>query len=378
MARKIKKALKMITFSILGIIALLAIVGIIFVYTSPEFGGKATEADLKKYSQSERFNGEIFENEVETNMDMKPAEMAKTMWEFIKGVENGRPKSSLPQEELDSTLLANYDGPSRLIWFGHSAFLLQMEGKNIFIDPMLGKVPAPHPLLGGNRFNEKLPLDIESLPSLDAIIISHDHYDHLDYNSIKTLKDRTSRFLAPLGVGKHLREWGIDQAKIEEFDWWEKTQLADIELVFAPARHFSGRGFGDRFKSLWGSWIILGSDEKLYFSGDGGYGPHFKSIGEKYGPFDLALMECGQYNERWAQIHMMPEETAQAGVDVNARIMMPIHWGAFTLALHSWTDPVERVVATAKSLGLNVVSPRIGESIRVSLENPVLDRWWER
>ncbi len=362
------------TFSALAIV-IVFIVG--FLLFSPEFGGKPSKADKKRFEASNNYSDGVFVNEIETNMDMSAGDMWKTLKEFMRDTPGRRPQKPLHQESVDSTEIANYSGPSRLIWFGHSAFLLQMDGQTILIDPMLGKVPAPHPWLGGNRFNEDLPIILEKLPKIDAVIISHDHYDHLDYGSIKKLKEKTSKFLVPLGVGAHLKEWGVSESAYQEFNWWDETQVGPIRFVFCPSRHFSGRGLTDRSTTLWGSWVVLGGKEKFYFSGDSGYGPHFKRIGEKYGPFDLALMECGQYNEKWATIHMMPEETAQAGIDVQAAAIMPIHWGAFSLAPHEWTDPVERVQKKALELNLPLRTPRIGESFLINDVSPHLDNWWK-
>lgn len=361
---------------ILSIIALIVITGLIFVNTSPEFGGKANETETKQYEESGHFKEGIFVNEIHTSMDMGFSSMISTSIDFIKGVKNGRPDKGLPSIKVDSAETADNQKP-RLIWFGHSAFLLQIDGKNILIDPMLGDVPAPHPMLGGKRYQKELPIEIEQLPQIDAIIISHDHYDHLDYGSIQKLKAKTKEFYVPLGVGAHLKTWGIKKENIHEMNWWDETTLDSLTLAFTPSRHFSGRGLSDRSKTLWGSWVIKGKSQNIYFSGDGGYGPHFKEIGTKYGPFDFAMMECGQYNEKWHDIHMMPEETAQATADINTKMMMPIHWGSFTLALHSWTDPVERVSKKLKELNQEFIIPKVGESIWLEEIKVEDSEWWK-
>lgn len=372
----IRKILKMLGILIGSVVLLLIIVGALFINLSPEFGGKPTKEDQLRYEKSPLYKDGIFVNPIPTSLDMSFGTMVGTLVEFIKGTPNAKPSVELPIIENDSIDIANFKAGDRLIWFGHSAFLLQIDGKNILLDPMLGNVPAPHPLLGGNRYNTKLPIEIEKLPRIDAVLISHDHYDHLDYGSIKKLKEKTNQFLVPLGVGAHLKAWGIETNKISEFDWWQELTYEHLKLSFTPSRHFSGRGLTDRATTLWGSWVIKGNNSNLYFSGDGGYGEHFKEIGAKYGPFDFAMMECGQYNEKWHDIHMMPEETAQAAVDVNTKVMMPIHWGAFTLALHSWTDPVERVSAKAKELNQDMIIPKIGESIGLDSSIAVADSYW--
>lgn len=368
----------MIFILIISILLLLFVVAALFINLSPEFGGKANKEEIAKYEKSGHFEEGKFVNQIPTSMDMSFGSMMGTMIDFIKGVPNGKPQFDIPVEHIDSIEVVENNSRSRLIWFGHSAFLLQIDGKNILIDPMLGNVPAPHPYLGGKRYSKELPIEIQKLPRIDAVLISHDHYDHLDYGSIQLLKEKTNQFLVPLGVGAHLRSWGIEEHQIEELDWWQEITYEHIQLVFAPSRHFSGRGISDRSKTLWGSWVIKGEKDNIYFSGDGGYGPHFTEIGNKYGPFDFAMMECGQYNEKWHDIHMMPEETAQAAIDVKAKTTMPIHWGAFSLALHSWTDPVERLSKKAKELNLELFIPKIGESIWLDQLDQPTEEWWSR
>jgi L-ascorbate metabolism protein UlaG (beta-lactamase superfamily) len=244
---------------------------------------------------------------------------------------------------------------------------------------MFGDVPAPHPWLGKHRFSKSLPIEIEKLPQIDAVILSHDHYDHLDYGSITKLKSKVNQFFTPLGVGSHLTEWGIDSSKVKELDWWDEVQYGDFTFACTPAQHFSGRRMGDRGATLWASWVIKTAENSIFFSGDSGYNAHFKEIGEKYGPFDFAMIECGQYNEQWKQIHMMPEQTVLAGIDLKAKLIMPIHWAAFKLAFHTWTDPIERVTKKAKEMNMPIATPMIGEPILIDKQNqfPHSD-WWTK
>jgi len=374
----IKKIIKMIGLTVGGIILLLVIVGALFVNLSPEFGGKHSKKDIERYSVSTNYKEGNFENIKAPNMDMSFSQTIGTMVDFIKGTPNAKPDFELPVEKVDSLTWEQNDSTNRLFWFGHSSFLLKLDGKNILIDPMLGDVPAPHPWLGGKRYSKELPIEIQKLPQIDIVLISHDHYDHLDYGSIQLLNEKVSQFMVPLGVGAHLREWGIDSLKIQELDWWQESTFENIEFAFTPSRHFSGRGLTDRFSTLWGSWVIKGKSKNLYFSGDSGYGEHFKEIGEKFGPFDFAMMECGQYNEKWADIHMMPEETAKASSEINAKKVMPIHWGAFTLSLHTWTDPVERFTAEAEKINVSYIIPKIGEEIDLNQLVVNENNWWKK
>ncbi len=374
-----KKIIKYFIYSILSLILILIVLIMAFVKISPQFGGKHSKSDLVRYEKSGNFIKGKFQNLIETDLDMDFLKLVRITKKFITGVPNQKPSYKLPQEKVDSTELVRHIqslAPTRLIWFGHSAFLLQIDGKNILIDPMLGSVPSPHPWLGKGRYNKELPIEIEKLPKIDAIILSHDHYDHLDYESIKKLEGKTEAFYLPLGVGAHFKAWGTDESKIHELNWWQEIKLDNILLAFTPSRHFSGRGLSDRYSTLWGSWVIKGQKDNIYFSGDSGYGPHFKEIGEKYGPFDFSMVECGQYNEEWAYIHMMPEETAQAAVDLKSKIFMPIHWGAFTLALHTWNDPVIRVSKKAEELKIPIITPKIGQEIYINKTEGYQERWW--
>lgn len=368
--------LKYLMITIISIVLLFTIVVVLFVKLSPQFGANPSKEKVLQYEKLDYFEDGKFSNLVPTNMDMDFTETIKMLPEFFKKDPTRRPDFELPIERRDSLELVNKDHTTRLVWFGHSSFLLQIDGKTILIDPMFGEVPSPHPMLGKKRYSKVLPIEVEKLPQIDMIIMSHDHYDHLDYGSIQKLKDKTKSFYVPLGMGAHFEDWGVNSSTIHELGWWDEIQADGLLLALTPARHFSGRGLNNRFSTLWGSWVIQGQSDNIFFSGDSGYGPHFKQIGEKYGPFNFAMMECGQYNERWTDIHMVPEETAQAAQDVNAKIFMPIHWAAFTLAMHSWTDPVERVLAKAKQINQPIYVPEIGEFIELDKNLETGRKWW--
>ena len=372
-----KKKIIRVLYIVLSLITLLIIIGVLFINLSPQFGGVASKQQQELFSKSKHYKDGKFLNNGGVKMEMSLKDSFKAMWILFKSNSKAEPNKNIAVQKIDSITIANYNSKTRFIWFGHSTFLLQIKGKNLLIDPMFGNVPAPNPLLGNKRFSNKLPIEIEKLPSIDAVLITHDHYDHLDYESIQKLKDKVNIFYTPLGIGIHLLKWGVEKERIIELDWWQEIKYDELTIRCTPAQHFSGRGISDREKTLWCSWIIQSDDENLFFSGDSGYASHFKEIGDQYGPFDFAFMECGQYNNLWPLVHMLPEETAQAGLDIKAKKMMPIHWGAFKLASHSWTDPVERISKKAKELNVDLVIPKIGEIIEIGLnDSEEIYPWW--
>tara|TARA_R110000868_G_scaffold257575_1_gene514729 strand:- start:304 stop:1473 length:1170 start_codon:yes stop_codon:yes gene_type:complete len=375
---QLKKTVKKMSIIISSGLLLVIVIGVLFLYLSPEFGGTPTMEQKTIYTKSPNYKDGKFINKEHVKLDMSMRDMGKSLAGYFGASPLTKPSRDIPVEKLDSLDIVNYKDSTRLIWFGHSAFLLQTNNKTILIDPMFGKVAAPHPMLGSNRFSRELPIAVEKLPVIDAVIISHDHYDHLDYGSIQKLKEKVNMFYTPLGVGAHLQKWGVEKERIVELDWWQEVTHEGLVFRCTPAQHFSGRGFTDRANTLWSSWIVQSENDNIFFSGDSGYGPHFKEIGDKYGPFDFAMIECGQYNEMWPDIHMFPEETAQAGLDVKAKQIMPIHWGAFKLAMHPWTEPVERLSKKAKELNLDLITPRIGESFNIHKLNVLTAEWWKK
>lgn len=365
----------MIGISILSLVLIVALAVFIFLWTSPQVGRAPSKAQLAEYDKTDHHKDGKFFNYEHTPMPMPGW---RAMWEFMKTDPKRSPSINIEVQKIDSLeIVGRKGGPSQVTWFGHSAFLVEMDGKIILLDPMLGEKPSPHPWFGSARYNKDLPLAIEKHPEIDAVLFSHDHYDHLDYPTVMKIKDRVKAWYVPLGLDNHLMRWGVDSNRIFVADWWDSFDANGLQFTSAPARHFSGRSLGDQSNTLWCSWILESDAEKIYFSGDGGYGSHFKEIGERHGPFDLAMMECGQYHEAWSNIHMMPEETVQAGIDVEAKVIMPIHWGAFTLALHSWTDPIERAKAEATAKGIPLTSPAIGETFQLGQETYPNSEWWE-
>lgn len=317
-----------------------------------------------------------FENQVPTSMNMGLSSLISIAKDFKKSMGLRRPKIALEPLSLKISEVKDYK-KNTLAWFGHSTTYLELEGKRILFDPILSKWSSPVPLFGPKRYSNSLPLKAKDFPLIDAVVISHNHFDHLDYSTIRQLMEKTSKFIVPMGVKDLLVKWGVEPSKISEHIWWEETFFEGLKFVCTPACHFSGRGLFDRDKTLWASWCVLGTGTSVFFSGDGGYGPHFKEIGEKFGPFDLTLIECGQYGDQWADIHMMPEQSVQAHIDVKGKRFIPIHWGAFTLAMHAWTDPVERAIKKAKEQDVFISTPRIGETIDLGKVDWIENHWWK-
>jgi L-ascorbate metabolism protein UlaG (beta-lactamase superfamily) len=355
------------------VVCLALVVGVIvFLSMYPSFGGKSARGS---WTSSANYKKNIFVNQIVTPMDMQAREILPLLWEMIRPGTLRRPSHTITPKKLDLAAFMESNEP-HLAWLGHSASLIRLQGKTLLLDPMLSKSASPVQFAGPKRFSRP-PISADELPNIDAVLISHDHYDHLDYATIKKLRGKTTTFFVPLGVGAHLQKWGVKKTQLVELDWWDKATFEGITFVCTPARHFSGRGLNDRFKTLWCSWVIQSDDAKLFFSGDTGYGPHFKEIGKKYGPFDLTLLECGQYDRRWSNIHMLPEQTFAANQDLRGKRLMPLHWGAFSLALHSWIESVERVQAAAQSSGTEVMTPEIGAITPILSDSYPKTAWWK-
>lgn len=292
---------------------------------------------------------------------------------FSKGVDRS-PIKPLPQVKPDLVEFMKPSDEIKTIWFGHSTFLLNLNGKIVLVDPVFSGSASPFSFMV-KRF-QKPALELSELPPVDYVVISHDHYDHLDMESMKFFKDKAAtKFVTPLGVGSHLIGWGIEANRITELDWWQTHQESGIDFIATPAQHFSGRdGIHDN-TTLWASWVIRTDKHNIYFSGDSGYDTHFKEIGEKYGPFDLAFIENGQYNIKWHAVHMLPEQSVQAYFDLKAKRYFPVHWGMFELAFHSWYEPIMKISEASKVRGINLVSPKLGETIVIN-DHYVNKEWW--
>ncbi|MCA9605676.1 MAG: MBL fold metallo-hydrolase [Myxococcales bacterium] len=337
-------------------------------------GTRMSGARLERAKASPAWRGDRFG-------DVLPREEPKTwsaLREMIKGGSPHRvPKTPIPiVPRKGEELVARPESGLRITWLGHSTTLVEIDGHRVLLDPVFGPRSSPFSWAGPKRFHAP-PLPLAELPPLDAVVLSHDHYDHLDYPTIVQLAQTEVAFVTPLGVGAHLELWGVDPARITELDWWETHRIRDLELTLTPARHFSGRSLtmSDRDHTLWGGWALRGRDHRVWFSGDTAMFPGFAEIGERLGPFDVAMIESGAYNVLWRDVHIGPEQAVLASELVRAELLLPVHWGTFDLALHGWTEPIERILQASRRRGVRLATPRPGESIEPSGEVPS-ERWW--
>ncbi|AET69184.1 putative Zn-dependent hydrolase of beta-lactamase fold protein [Desulfosporosinus orientis DSM 765] len=351
---------------------------ILFINRYPSFGGSPSKKAKENYQGLHNYLAGKFVNLVPTKMDMGATNLFSMLKEYLFEGKDLNPAGPIPVTQINWNKIKS--GEDSITWLGHSAFLISIDNKKLLTDPMLGPIASPVSFAGSKRYNysEDMQDIINEMPPIDAVFITHDHYDHLDYPSILKLKNKTAHFFVPLGVSAHLIRWGVAKDKITELNWWNEAEFQGLTVALAPTKHFSGRGIFNRDSTLWGGWVILGRRTRFYTSGDGGYDEHFKEIGKKYGPFDITLLEGGQYDRRWSWVHMTPEQAVQAHRDLNGKTMMLMHWGGFTLAFHSWNDPIERAILEAQKAGVNLIAPKIGETLFLNSDqyNPP-SSWWE-
>src|SRR5262245_50576221 len=312
------------------------------------------------------------------NARVQPTKDQWTIWSrFLTESKVGTvPIDPIPVRRLDRAALEALDPAAvHIIRLGHSSHLLKLHGRYWLIDPVFGERASPLSFAGPKRFHAP-PITLQELPAIDGLILSHDHYDHLDVPTIEALKDRVARYFVPLGVGARLQGMGVAAERIQEFDWWQSQTAGAVTLTATPAQHFSGRTLWDRNRTLWASWVIVSGDSRIYYSGDSGYFDGFKVIGERFGGFDIALMENGAYDSYWPSVHLTPEETVQAYGDLRAKLLYLVHNSTFDLAFHTWRDPLERVAALTEQRGIALATPEIGEVL--TLGRPRENKqWWK-
>ncbi len=361
------------TFLFLGVILTFIATVVIFMRL-PLFGSKPSGGRLELIQQSPNYRNGAFQNQSETPSLTDGATYASVMREFfLERKKSVAPPQQLPSMKTDLLLLDRKD--EVLVWFGHSSYFMQVDGKRILVDPVLSGHASPFSFTtkafpGSDRYT---PADI---PEIDYLFISHDHWDHLDYKAMKALKPKIKQVICSLGTGAHLERWGYDKRIILEKDWYQEITLGNGFVAHTvPARHFSGRGF-KRNMAMWTSFALKTPSMNIFIGGDSGYDKHFAEAGSTYGPFDLAILECGQYSKNWKHIHMLPDEVLQAAKDLNAKRLLPVHSSKFALSTHDWDAPLSTLTELNKKEGVSMVTPMIGERVDLKDMGQEFSKWW--
>jgi L-ascorbate metabolism protein UlaG (beta-lactamase superfamily) len=338
------------------------------------FGAEPTGERLERILRSPHFVDGAFQNPVPTRRLIPGAVPGALRAGLSK--KRSRPAAGVPVHRLTAEQL---DPPPvsglRLTWMGHATVLAEIQGRRVLFDPVWGERCSPFPAFGPRRLHPT-PIPLPELGPVDLVVVSHDHYDHLDMDAIRTLVTSGADFAVPLGVGAHLEHWGVPAERIIELDWNESARVAGLTLTATPARHYCARGLRTGTHQLWASWVVAGDEHKVFHSGDTGYFPGFAEIGAQHGPFDATMMQVGAYSEFWPEVHMTPEEGVRAHGDLGGgAVLLPIHWGTFDLAPHPWDEPIERTLAAARPLGVEVATPRPGEPFEPS-DLTEFRAWW--
>jgi L-ascorbate metabolism protein UlaG (beta-lactamase superfamily) len=367
------RRIPLVLFLLIGALA------IVLLYSTKwlvSFGGRVQGARLDRARRSPQFADGRFRNPEKSRM------LTTSYREMLKhqffGKEQREPVQPVP---VVARTKRDYATPPstglRATWIGWATVLVEIDGRTVLTDPIWSERCSPSTLIGPKRFHAP-PISLDELPHIDAVVISHDHYDHLDMATVRVLGARGTQFIVPLGVGAHLERWGIAANQIHELDWNESIATRDLELTATPARHYSGRNPRHPRETLWASWVVKGPRHTIFFSGDSGYSGQFKTIGSKHGPFDLTLIKIGASDPSWTDIHMTPEQAVQTNLDLHGRVMLPVHWATFNLAFHAWREPADRAVVAARKAGVTLVVPKPGEFVEPEAGVLPRDEWWGR
>ena len=351
---------------------LIAVIVAILITSCEAFGGKPSGDRLERVQRSPQWHDDHFENPQLMYADTGSAWKA---FLFGPSTHGGKPDGPIPVVRNDGSAYAHPPASGlRLTWFGHASTLLEIDGTTVLIDPLWSDRASPVSWAGPKRWYPPL-MALDDLPKVDVVLISHDHVDHLDYQTVTAMRQWKTVFVVPLGIGAHLSRWGIQDTRIVELDWWESTHIGALTLVATPARHASGRLQSKSKNTLWAGWAIVGPRHRVWYSGDTGFHGDLRLIGERFGPFDLTLIEAGQYDTNWPDTHLGPELAVEAHRLVRGKTLIPVHWALFQLAPHAWTEPVERVMAAARCYGVQVLAPRPGEIVE-SFNVRTTQAWW--
>lgn len=362
------KVISVLVICLIIFIVLLLIV-FLFIKLYIPFGGTTSISDRKNYKKrASNYKDDKFYNENEFQMIYKENE--ENVYVSKKSV---TPIKSIPTEEPLIIKQPN-NKELNITWLGHSTILMNISGMNILIDPVFSDYTSPVSFVGPPRYSS-LPIGVNDLPKIDIVVISHDHYDHLDYKTIKLIDNKVDKYIVPLGVENHLERWKVSSDKITNMAWWEEININGLLIGCTPACHYSARTMLDKYNTLWASYVFINDNYKVFISGDSGYDNHFKEINKKYGDFDLSLLDAGQYDVKWKSTHMIPEQSVQAGFDLNSKVIMPIHNSSFVLSSHPWDDPLERFVIESEKKNIKYITPMIGETINYK-DDLSTSKWW--
>ena len=329
---------------------------------------------VERIQASQQFNGRIFVNTHPVAPGFKPGVERPTMRDFLCGGERRVPSGPLPLVDPTSQWTQRPESGLRVTWLGHSTLVIEIDGVRLLTDPVWGSRASPLPFAGPKRFHPP-PVRLGALPPIDAVIVSHDHYDHLDSATIHVLAKTEVPFVTSLGVGARLERWNIPAARITELDWWESHSVKGLRVTAAPAQHFSGRGLKDRNSTLWSSFHLQGSKHSFFYGADSGLTSEYSDIARRFVPFDMVALEIGAYHPAWGDIHLGPNNAVEARTRLGSGAFLPIHWGTFNLAMHAWDEPIETVYNLAPSRGIQLLTPRLGQVIEPTRGEPT-EPWW--
>lgn len=362
--------------------AVLALVAVLLVGTTAvvalgwSLSAPVSGHTISRLQDSPQYRGGVFVNH-------EPESAFELTWASLKdeffGDQQRVPNGEIPVIPVDPKIF-NTDPVQglRTTWLGHASVLIEIDGRRILTDPMFSERASPFGFIGPKRFHP-VPITLENLSGIDAVVISHNHYDHMDEATIRYLAAQGTRFFVPIANGDQLRAWDVPEKQITESDWWAEESLGNLTIIATPARHYSSRGLFDYQETLWASWSLIGPEHRIFYSGDTGYSAAFKEIGDRFGPFDVNIIKIGSYGpgEMWHDIHMPPEESIKVHQDVGGKIMLPVHWGTFNLGRHAWDEPIKRAGAAARQAGVEMVTPRVGEPVTAG-QAFISTPWWEK